>query len=257
MRYAILAGSNYVGTRNSLNGCLNDLDDIRSLIEPSGIRIVADLRGPEMTTRNWKAALTEAVQLAQPGDLIYHMHSNHGAQIKDPSEDDGLSEIWAPDDFDWSPERMITDKWVGGLIEMLRPDVMWVDHSDNCHSGDGLRALWCPGESPRMILNERLFGLHLNRVAPMVVSGGDRRGMLLAACRSNQTAADAQIDGRACGAFTHFFLQALKEIPCGTYEEQMVRASQMLQLAGYDQRPELDCPEGAQKRSFAKDVLGL
>lgn len=93
-RYAILAGSNFVGTPNELQGCINDIIDVRALIEPSGIKIVADLRDHDMTTSNWKAAMTEVASLAKDGDVIFHSHSHHGAQIQDTSEEDGLAEVF-------------------------------------------------------------------------------------------------------------------------------------------------------------------
>ena len=260
MRYAILAGSNYIGTANQLAGCLNDLSNVRQLIEPTGITILADLRGKDMSTENWKDALREACSKAQYGDTVYHMHSNHGSQIDDASETDGLAEVWCPDNFDFSPERMITDKWMAKLMDSLKPGVIWVDHSDCCHAGNSLRTLWCPNERPRYIAPLRgdirsLWGK--TRLSPMVVSGPDRHGILLAACRSDQTSADAYIGGQSCGAFTHYFLQAIKENPYASYETLMIRVTQLLGIGGYNQKPEIDCYPSDEKHLFSKDVLGL
>jgi hypothetical protein len=264
MRYAILAGSNYIGTANQLAGCLNDLSNVRQLIEPTGITILADLRGKDMSTVNWKEALREACSKAQPGDTVFHMHSHHGTQIKDPSESDGLSEVYCPNDFDWSPEKMITDKWMAGLMKAVNPQAIWVDHSDCCHAGDSLRTLWCPNERPRYIRNrhgiiESLCGLGRRRthLSPMVVSSPDRQGILLAASRSDQTSADAYIGGESCGAFTHYLLQAINEDKIATYEALLLRVTQLLGLGGYNQRPEIDAKLGDEHRSFGKDVLGL
>lgn len=255
-RYAVLAGSNFVGTPNELRGCINDLIDVRKLIEGSGITILADLHDSDMSTANWKAALTNAVAVAQPGDVIFHMHSHHGAQIRDPSDEDGLAEVWCPNDFDWSPDHMITDKWMAGLIASLKPGVQWIDWADCCHAGDSIRQLWCPGERPRLIANPDLKDFEAKKLAPMVVEGNDRKGILLAACRSAQTSADAYINGEHCGAFSHTLLQALNEQPNGTYEDLLIRVTQILGLGGYDQKPELDCKPGDEKCKFAFDVLG-
>lgn len=254
-RYAILAGSNFVGTPSELRGCINDLVNVRAKIEPSGITILADLHDKDMTTNNWKNAMKEAAAKAIEGDVILHMHSHHGAQTKS-ANGLGLDEIWCPDDFDWSDEHMIRDKWMGDLVSSLKPGVKWIDWADCCHAGDSLRDLWCPNEKPRYIKNPKLINFVSNGHLNPIVAGNDRKGMLLAACRSNQTSADAFINGQSCGAFSHYFLQSLNETPNASYEKLIIRTTQMLGLGGYDQRPEMDCNFGDEKGSFAVDVLG-
>jgi metacaspase-1 len=259
-RYAILAASNYEGTSSQLRGCINDVIDVRKLVEEAGVTILADLRNKDMTTANWKEAIKHAASIATTGDVVFHMHSHHGTQIKDPSEADGLDEVWCPDDFDWSPAKMITDKQMASTIKSLAPGVVWLEWPDCCHSGDSIRDLWYENERPRYIPNPELVGSPrsiMRMKGPMLVAGEDRNGILLAACRSNQTSADAYINRKACGAFTHFMLQAINEGGSNaTYESLMIRATQLLSLNGYEQRPELNVKPGDEKRTFSKDVLG-
>lgn len=258
-RYVILAGSNYVGTSSQLSGCINDLIDVRKLVEPTGAIILADLRDKQMTTANWKAALMKAAELAVDGDVVFHAHSHHGSQLKDTTgtEADGLSEIWCPDDFNWSPEKMITDKWMAALIKSLKPGVIWVDWPDCCHAADSVRKFWDKDEKPRYIKNPELDDIKTRVISgPMLVAEPNRNGILLAACRSSQTSSDARIGGRPCGAFTNAMLRAMKDLPSGTYEDLMIRATQILSLGAFDQRPELDCRPSDEKRIFSKDILG-
>ena len=256
-RYAILAGSNFVGTQNQLEGCINDLKDVREIIEPTGVIILADLRDKQMTTANWKAALQKAASIAVAGDVIGHFHSHHGAQIKDYNDPDGLAEIYCPDDFDWSTEHMITDKWMAALLKTLKPGVVWLDWADCCHAGDSLKAFWDKDERPKYIPNPELEGIKFKSVSgPMVVSGADRNGILLAACRSGQTSSDCRMGGRPCGAFTNAMISSVNNLPNGNYEEMMIRATQLLSLNGFEQRPEIDAKPGDEKRFFAKDILG-
>lgn len=257
-KFALFAGSNFLGTPNQLAGCVNDVINVRARAEAAGFTTLADLRDHAMTTVAWKAALTAAAACAQPGDIVLHMHSHHGAQIQDPDEPNGLAEVWCPDDFDWSPEKMIEDKWMGALVASLAPGVLWVDWADCCHAGDSLRTLWGPGERPRYIPNPALkswLGDFLSR--PMVVAGPDRRGILLAACRSNQTSADTVLDGQPCGAFTGKMLASGALALQQTYHGLMAETTEALALGGYDQRPELDCPTGGdQLIAFAEPVIG-
>ena len=55
MRYAVLAASNFLDTPNKLQGCINDLINMKALIEPSGIKILAELRDHDMTAVNWRS----------------------------------------------------------------------------------------------------------------------------------------------------------------------------------------------------------
>lgn len=151
---------------------------------------------------------------------------------------------------------MVTDKWMAALIGSLKQGVKWVDLADCCHAGDSLRDLWCPNERPKYISNPSLKDIFPTKLSPMIISGQDRNGILLAASRSTQTSADAYINGEHCGAFSHFLLQAINENPNGTYEDLMLMVTQFLGLGGYDQKPELDCKSGDEKGIFSKDILG-
>ena len=256
-RYAVLAGSNFLGTENQLAGCINDLIDVRKMIEGTGITILADLRDAQMTTANWKAALMNAAAIAQPGDVIFHMHSHHGATLPDANEPNGVEEIWCPNDFDWSPEHMIDEEWLSHtLLASMKTGVRWVDWADCCHAGNSFRGLWCPGEKPRFIPNPDLKDFDAKKVSPIVVSHQNVKGILLAGCRCDQTSADAYINGEHCGAFSHSMEQAIAGNPAGTYQDIMLKATQLLGLGGYDQKPELDCAAGDENGVFSHDILG-
>lgn len=251
-KFAVLAGSNYKGTPNELGGCIQDVINMRAHLEELGYTIIADLRDSDMTAANWRAALAEMqakVNETSGPAIAGHSHSHHGAQTRDltGTEPDRLSEIYCADKFDWTAKTMITDKQMGRHVSGYRPGVTYWDVADCCHAGDSLRSLWCPGEKPRYIQNPELKGIISNLINPMVISGDDRKGILLAACRSNQTSADAVIDGKPCGAFTNALLRAWKEAPFASYQRLMLKATNILSLGGYDQRPELDCPTGAQE----------
>ncbi len=251
-RFAVLAGSNYKGTPNELHGCIQDVINMRAMLEAKGYTIIADLRDSDMSAENWLAALAEMqakVNATSGAAIAGHSHSHHGAQVRDltGTEPDRLSEVYCADKFDWTPKTMITDKQMGRHVSGYRSGVIYWDLADCCHAGDSLRSLWCPGERPRYIPNPELKGFISNLINPMVVSGEERKGILLAACRSNQTSADAVIDGKPCGAFTNAFLRAWGETPGASYRVLMAKATSILSLGGYDQRPELDCPTGAQE----------
>lgn len=73
--------------------------------------------------------------------------------------------------------------------------------------------------------------------------------ILLAACRDEQTAADAFIDGTHRGAFTWSINAAIRESNGNiSYGDLVLRSATLLQ--NYTQDPQLDCPEELRGRRF-------
>ncbi len=244
--FITLAGTNYTGSSNALRGCLNDMDDGRTFFTSKGFTILNDVRGKDLTTANWKEALLSMrskINALTGPVLVGHMHSHHGTQLPDLSEADGLKEVWVPEDFDWSPERCIDDDWMAEYVKGYRAGVCYFDWADCCHAADSLRAFRNKNELPRFMPNPELSAERVYVSHPMVVTGEDHRGILLAACRSDQTSADALIDGRYCGAFTNAMLRAIRNTSGGiSYASLIMQATRILELRGFTQRPELDCP---------------
>lgn len=265
----LLAGSNFVGTPAELHGCLHDLDYVRAMAEAQGFTTLLDLRGPAMTAAAWRGALAWLIAEAAPGDLILHAHSHHGAQVPDDSEPDGLEECWCPDDFDWSPERMITGHEMGELLSHLPAGATWVDWADCCHAADSLRA--APARplaaSKRLTRRAGMRSARRGLVARMarhVHERGTQGGTIiqLAACGEQETAADTVIDGRPCGAFTHALLRQWEiatHIRLYDYAAAILGAATGLTHDGYVQHPELDCTPGAERLPFlaASPAVGV
>jgi hypothetical protein len=233
---------------------------MRERLEKIGVEIFTDLRDSDLTTGNWKDALRGIAKKAKSGDVIFSMYSGHGTTMRS-SDKMGYDECYCPDDFDGSDAHVIRDDYMAAIMNELEDGVKWIQWSDCCHAGGSLRDLWYAGERPRYIVNTelketKLFGFNTNPVVnPLVVSGDSYKGILLAACRSNQTSADAFIDGQHCGAFSHYFMKAMDERPMGTYEDLMLRTTELLGLGGYDQKPELDCKTGDEHGKFKDDIL--
>src|SRR6202008_441635 len=72
------------------------------------------------------------------GDRRVLFYSGHGARIPEygpEGKPDHYSESLVPFDFDWSPERSITDRQLSGLYSQLPYDANFVGIFDCCHSG--------------------------------------------------------------------------------------------------------------------------
>ncbi|KAK3042675.1 hypothetical protein RJ639_000927 [Escallonia herrerae] len=131
---AVLIGCNYPGTKAELKGCINDVRRMhRCLVDRYGfsedditLLIDTDPSYTDPTGHNVRAALSDLIRSAQPGDSLFVHYSGHGTRLPaETGEDDdtGYDEcIKYHDDF-----RELVDQVPKGC----RITIV----SDSCHSG--------------------------------------------------------------------------------------------------------------------------
>ncbi len=260
-RKALLVGINrYKDPGNDLSGCVNDvLLMARMLREEYGFarKDVKLLTDGEATGDNIRRELSRLTAGASPGDgLVFH-YSGHGTQVPDASgdEEDGLDEVICPHDFDW--RRPFTDDELGAILGGVPEGALLTVILDCCHSGTGLREFRASPQArsgedrsrPRCLCPP---GLPLRRSAasaPRSRRFGRRAveagALLIAACRDDQVAADAFIDGNYHGALTYHLCRALADAAFATtYRDLIVSLRRHLQEAGFEQDPQLEAPTG-------------
>eukprot|EP00798_Chlamydomonas_sp_ICE-L_P023066 gene23066-30255_t len=106
---AILIGCNYPGTNAELQGCVNDVWSIKSLLieiygfEEDNMVILVDTDDSytKPTGANIKNAMMEMVGAAEDDDELVIHFSGHGTQLPspDPDEKDGKDEAICPCDM--------------------------------------------------------------------------------------------------------------------------------------------------------------
>jgi hypothetical protein len=140
-RRALLVGINdYPNPANRLEGCVNDVFLMSAVLQECGfaaedIRVVLDERA---TANGILERLHWLLDGAQAGDERVLFYSGHGAQIPAygaSDEVDHLDECLVPYDFDWTPQRAVTDKQFLGLYSQLPYDSYFAAIFDCCHSG--------------------------------------------------------------------------------------------------------------------------
>ncbi|WP_449433778.1 caspase family protein [Pseudomonas putida] len=138
---ALLVGiNNYPDPANRLEGCVNDVFLMSSLLQeskfaPDDIRVVLDERA---TAAGIRDRLHWLLDDAQPGDRRVLFYSGHGAQIPSTNaagEADRLDECLCPWDFDWTPEHAIIDNDFRDLYIQLPYDTQFMTIFDCCHAG--------------------------------------------------------------------------------------------------------------------------
>ena len=266
-----------------LSGCVNDADDASRALRKFGFtaRSTQVLRDSEATKKKVMSALTGMVRAARPGDHLVFTFSSHGTQVpSEPGEDepDGLDEAFACHDIrqagdDWDRGTVIVDDELRDLFATVPDGVLVEVLLDTCHSGSGLKDLddiqqaMLLGRRPRYLPPPTPTGLRRARtiraatprsvdrkalVELTTTRGSTAKPVLYAACRPEQTAADATFGGRANGAFTHLFLQALAEDPSRSRRQLQSTVLSGLKGGDFEQRSTLEGPPRAKKVAFGQ-----
>lgn len=140
-RRALLVGiNNYPDPANQLEGCVNDVFLMSSVLqesgfEPENIRVVLNERA---TAEGILDRLHWLLDDAEDGQDRVFFYSGHGAQIPaygEKEEVDHTDECLVPYDFDWSREKAITDDQFHELYSQLPYGTHFLSVFDCCHSG--------------------------------------------------------------------------------------------------------------------------
>ncbi|KAL4366707.1 hypothetical protein GQ457_05G033110 [Hibiscus cannabinus] len=141
-RRAVLVGCNYPNTKHKLHGCINDVMEMRNLIqtrfgfEDKSIKVLTDepyTSPDELPTHvNIMAELRAMVRDAEAGDVLFFHFSGHGTTIPslEPGNPYREDEAIVPCDL-----NLITDMDLRCLIKELKEETSFTIVSDSCHSG--------------------------------------------------------------------------------------------------------------------------
>jgi len=252
----------------TLNGCVNDANDMVSLLEKlwnfSSSDIVK-LTDKDATKANIIKNLKEMVDGAKSGkytNLVFSM-SSHGTQLPDLSGDepDRADEAFCPYDLaqkgdKWDLNFVISDDELRDLFIQLPEKVTLEVYLDTCHSGTGLKAVdllldrkprYLP--PPSMEAFQTLDGKRQRGLNKALLEKGMTQHILWAACRADQTSADALIDGTYHGAFTYFFCKEMNATKNKlTRNEVLEKVRKDLQKGNYTQTPQLECEATERKK---------
>lgn len=234
-RRALLIGCVYNGTPIQLMGCLNDVDNIFSLLtktwdfKAEEIRILREDDPDNLPTKvKICDGMRWLVQDVQAGDRLLFFFSGHGAQAEDLSgvEEDGLNETLIPLDF--AESGMITDDEINSLIVRPLPEgAKMLAVLDCCSSGSTLDL---PYTWTGNAWNEDTNPLH---------TCGDVQ--LLSGCRDGDVSLDTMAQsGQTGGAMTDAFCSILREFPHLSDLCQLTVAIQVyMRIQGVRQTPQL------------------
>lgn len=234
-----------------LRGCVNDTINMhKELVDAYGVTPdnadIKTLLDGDATTANYKDALRWLADAPAGVRKFYH-NSGHGAQVESDLETDGYLEVICPIDFDWSPEKMITDKDFVEIFSKSAQGSPFTWLSDSCHSGDldrGMARLGgpvnCSKAYPGKPAHMKKINPMMNRTLRSEIAAKFDVGFV-SGCRSDQTSADTVINGQPCGALTSYLLRALRDnMRSAPLTELAAHTAKLLAVDDYDQEPGAD-----------------
>jgi hypothetical protein len=263
-KMALLVGINDYKGISDLNGCVNDVTNMRSILKDGlgftnkDIRVLVDSRA---TKANILHRLKKMVTDAKKGDFLVFHFSGHGSQIRDRNNDeleDSMDELICPYDMNWD-NGFITDDTLNDIFKKLPKGVFLEVFLDSCHSGTGLKdiSFGRPPElgptnptlnrflPPPMDIECRLEGEEDEIKSVRGFKSAKRSTVdhiLWAGCKDDQTSADAHIDGYYNGAFTYYFCKHFRESGGNlSRKEHLTRIRASLRHNRYSQVPQLEC----------------
>lgn len=238
MKYAILVGCNYATTSSALQGCINDVLNMRQYLytqtkgyDDRNVTLLTDSAEltplESMPTRERiLQVIDDTVAKLVPGDSLFFHMSSHGGQqaCTDATESDGRDETVYGCDL-----RPITDNELKDhLVNRMPMGTSLYVVIDACHSGTSIDLPWmyvvgrpCKRESQ-----------DCERSANCVC---------LSACRDNQYAADSvDQQSQPAGALTAALLEVLYANHTGLlWRDLVAMLRHLLKTRGYDQIPQL------------------
>lgn len=227
---ALLIGINYTGSSSALNGCINDVNNIKEYLINNGyqsdnIKVLTDDTPLKPTRVNILSGLLDLV-VSDAKTLFFH-YSGHGSQAidEDGDESDGKDECLCP--IDYARAGMILDDEIRGVLQCLNKGKKLTMILDCCHSGSGVDLCYN--------LYERGGKCSMIKDNKQTKTRGDIA--MISGCQDTGVSSDAYIGGTYQGALTSSFLYVIGRHKRLSYEELIKKVKSKLKKDRYSQVP--------------------
>ncbi|WP_282042613.1 caspase family protein [Winogradskyella flava] len=221
-KIALLVGIDKYEIANNLEGCVNDVDLMESLLvkkfgfDTTNIRKLVNKNATrDGIIDTFKKHLVSA---AKPGDIIVFHYSGHGAQVRNlgktnHDEPDQLEEILVPYDFEDKPNlpfKGISDDEINGLLKLLTDITENVTFIfDACHSAGTTKSLDRVRKvkvRPRVLPNPADFAINSRSFR-----NNEAKYTFIAGCKSDQFSFEMGMapNGKPQGALTYYLVDEL------------------------------------------------
>jgi hypothetical protein len=222
-RKAFIVGINYTGTKNQLNGCINDANNIRTLLLSYGFTInyfMTDLQsGNNYASKvNILNNLTNFINSLAPGDTAFIQYSGHGSLINDTNGDEisGKDSVIVP--MDYTSSGFIVDDSIRSILVLAKAGVNIFSVFDSCNSGSvcdfryNLYDTSYRSDPTRKLraFDEAAWVQRQDIVTNNKYEETDANIFSLSGCKDNQFSYEIEYEGQRGGALSIVLLKFLK-----------------------------------------------
>lgn len=222
--------NNYPGSSNDLNGCINDQNDLIEKLPGWSVKAFKD---SEVTRMNFRNTIKNYIVGMKAKDILMIQYSGHGTRVADKSGD----EVDFFDEALYLFDGTFTDDEFNELMLLIPDGAIVIVVLDSCFSGTATRNKG-PYFKKKFIPPADLPNWE---VVPKNLKESSLNHIVFSGCKSDQTSADALINGRYNGAFSYFWLRAMNVNK--SYKEWCDDTIYKLYIAGYEQVPTIEGPE--------------
>ena len=234
VKKALMIGINYTGTDSQLNGCINDIHNVSSLLtskyafKPENITKITDETTDKPTRNVILSSFETFLKSGNEGDLLFFSYSGHGSTTIDfnNNEKTGNDEMIISID-----SKGILDDELKSLIQQhLKKNVTLFALFDCCFSGTVLDLKY-----------QYLDSLE-NNTSTVNKNETETYGnvIMISGCTDIQTSADAYLNKKYQGAMTWSFLSALSASSSSlTWRDLLIKMRDQLKSSAFDQLPQL------------------
>ena len=236
-KIALLIGINYTGTDSQLNGCINDIYNVKENLinhfgySESNITIITDNTDSKPTAMNILHSIAKVVIQAynQQANEIWIHYSGHGTSIIDRSGDekDNRDEAIVP--IDYQTNGVISDDYLHYYFTYLPSNCKCICFFDCCHSGTILDLKYNHQPNQLNSIDNNKSSINSNI-------------LMFSGCLDSQTSADYYNDSakKWQGAMTNALLHCLKESNyCITCKDLLFEMQKYLSDNNFTQIPKL------------------
>lgn len=254
MKKALCIGINYKSTEYALDGCINDADDWASFLHNLAGFDVAVMAEAAATKRNMLAGIETIATRLKPGDVGVVQFSGHGTWVPDLTGDepDGRDEALCPIDCE---SNLILDDELHEIFNQVHKDAHLVFIADCCHSGTIFRVAKDQINVGGVRFLPQSYFTHtevqhaqIQKAARLPVTyplGATDRAfpnvVHFSGCRDDEYSNDVVMNGRPCGAFSHYAIRSFtKGLKGGlSYSDVHKDIAKKLPTPRYQQTPML------------------
>ena len=224
VKKALLIGINYIGSEYELNGCINDIKNLKLFLiencnyQEDNIIMLSEEDEIKPTMENIKNKINWLISNNNSGDTLVFHYSGHGSNIKDKNKDetDKKDETIVPLDFETKGD--ITDDWLfANMVSKIEENVNLYCFFDCCHSGTiiDLKYNYISKCKPK-VSKKKIINYDTSQWSDSFIFDIERSNevkgniIMISGCEDRETSADAVIQNKDQGAFTFCLIETLK-----------------------------------------------